>query len=136
MKTTLKISLAALIAATAIISSCGKYEEGPKISLASKKGRVVNNWKLSEYLINGSSQNLGGVSYLMDVKKDGSYTVTTSFGNGDGKWAFSSDKTQLITTPTGSNTATTATILRLKSNEMWTKEVDNGTTYESHYVSN
>ena len=140
MKTTLKFGFAAIIAVSTILSSCGKYDDGPKLSFASKKGRAVNTWKLVKYLQNGIEQNISGYTEIMELKKDNTYTATytigTLSGTGTGAWDFNSDKSAIITTPTGSSTATTATILRLKSNELWTKEVNGTSTDESHYESN
>jgi len=144
MKTTLKFSLTAIIAVAVLFSSCGKYEDGPKISLASKKSRLVNTWKLVEEIQNGVVLNLSGYSIVTDIKKDGSYTYTYSytilgvpyFGTTTGTWQFSSDKESLIMTPNGSSTASTATILRLKSKELWTKQVVGTDTYEDHYEQN
>ena len=140
MKTTLKFGIAVAIIVAAGLSSCGKYEEGPKLSLASKNSRMVNTWKLVKYMQNGVDQNISGYTEVMELKKDNSYTATITIGSlsatGTGTWAFSSDKTSLITTPTGSSTSTTSTILRLKSNELWTKEVNGSNTDESHYESN
>jgi len=136
---TLKILFAILIIGAAL-SSCGKYEDGPKISLASKKSRLVNTWKLVQQIQNGVVLNLSGYSVVTDIKKDGSYTTTYSYGGFSGTWVgtwqFSSDKESLIMTPNGSSTASTATILRLKSKELWTKEVDGTDTYEDHYEKN
>jgi hypothetical protein len=140
MKAFQKLGLAAVIAVSVILSSCGKYEEGPKISLASKKARISNTWKLDKYLYNGVDQPLGGYSLVIDIKKDGSYTSTSSFGGASfidtGVWQFSSDKESLITTSTGSSTAETVQIIRLKSNEFWTRETVGSDTDEMHYVSN
>lgn len=140
MKTTLKLGFAAIIAVSAILSSCGKYEDGPKISLASKKSRLVNTWKLVQETENGVVLNLSGYSVVTDIKKDGSYTTTYTYGifsgTDVGTWQFSSDKESLIMTSNGSSTASTATILRLKSKELWTKQVNGTDTYEDHYEKN
>ena len=53
MKTILKIRFVSIIAASAIIYSCGKYDDGPKLSLASKKGRFAGTWKVDKYLRDG-----------------------------------------------------------------------------------
>ena len=140
MKTILKFGLVSVIAMTVLVSSCGKYEEGPKISLMTKKSRIVNSWKLVKEIYNGVEQNLAGFTMVMDIKKDGSYTATITSGafsfSDTGTWQFSSDKESVITTPAGGSSASTATILRLKSKEFWTKEVNGGNTDEVHYEQN
>ncbi len=140
MKTTFKFGFVAIIIASVMLSSCGKYDEGPKLSLASKKGRAVNTWKLVKYISNGVEQNISGYTAVFDLKKDNSYTATYTVGGfavtETGSWDFNSDKSALVTTPVGSSSATTATILRLTSNELWTKETDGSDTDEYHYKTN
>ena len=91
-------------------------------------------------MVNGAEQNLAGYSYVADMKKDGSYIITTSYAGATstqtGTWDFSGNKESLIMTPAGGSTAYTSTILRLKSNELWTKELVGNDTEEAHYVSN
>ena len=140
MKTIFKIGLAAIIAVSTILFSCGKYEEGPKISLASKKSRIVNTWKRTKYIYNEIEQNISAYSVVIDIKKDNSYTFTMTGGmnpaNTAGTWKFSSDKESLIRTETNSTTPTTETILRLTSDELWVKEVKGSDINEYHYAPN
>jgi hypothetical protein len=131
--------LAALLMLTAVvITGCKKYEEGPSISLLSKKSRLAGDWKIEQVLVNGSDQTsaynlLAGSNYVMSISKDGTYKVTGNWTD-DGTWKFSSDKTQLISkSNTAGSTENTTTITKLKSKELWTKETENGTTTEMHY---
>lgn len=121
-------------------ASCGKYEDGPKISLASKKGRMVNEWKLVSVSQNGIALNLAGITWVTDVKKDGSYidTYSSAFGSysNTGTWSFSSDKESVTFTENGSSSAITYKILRLKSKELWLEETDGLDKYEYHYEKN
>lgn len=131
-----------------VFASCGKYEEGPKISLASKKARLVNQWKMEKMFKNGSSVSLTSNDQedYIEFKKDGTYEVVDFTGSisstGTGKWSFSSDKESINTsvsyTVLGFTTTNTTTykILRLKSDELWVKytDVTNG-EWEIHYVT-
>lgn len=135
--------LVAVIAIAFVAVSCGKYEEGPKLSLASKTSRLVNIWKLDAAFLNGTEQTLtdDDKDDYMEYKKDGGLTITwvsgTSSMSFDGTWEFSDDKTQIITSFTmGSTTSKdTTTILRLKSGELWLESVDGSETSEMHYVT-
>jgi hypothetical protein len=137
MKTTFKISLAVLIMITTVFSSCKKYPDGPMLSLASKKSRLVNTWKMTEALVNGQSYTTSTTVTVFDIKKDDTYTNGTETGT----WAFSSDKTSVTFTPNGGVIpAYTSKILKLKSNALWLQQTITvftfSTTIETHYSSN
>lgn len=127
------------------ISSCGKYEEGPAISLRSKKARVANEWKVDKATDedgNDVTENFESTTFTYE--KDGSFKTTTSFLGAtfslEGEWSFTDNKEGIQTTYSydfggGSQTVTTtATILKLKEKEMWT--VDDSSKVEVHYVPN
>ncbi len=140
MKTMFKLGCVAIIAVSVMVSSCGKYEDGPKISLATKKSRMVNEWKLTSVYQNGIAYSLSGTTDVIDVKKDGNYTETYSSPSGassyTGTWSFSSDKESVTFTPNGSSSSITFTILRLKGKELWLEEIDGAYKYEYHYEKN
>ncbi|MBW8048791.1 MAG: hypothetical protein FVQ77_00310 [Cytophagales bacterium] len=116
-------------------SSCKKYEEGPALSLAGKKGRVVNVWKLDKVFSDGVEvtcdadcqkiRDAGSTEYTKDGKAvwiNGSIdpitgNVVTTTANG--VWEFSDDKTELMLKLEGSNDFWGTKILKLKSKEMW-----------------
>lgn len=142
MKSMNKI-LMAVVALAFVAVSCGKYEEGPKISLASKTSRLVNVWKLDAAFLNGTEQTLTAddkddyIEYTKDGKFIFTWVVGTSSTTLEGTWEFSDDKTQIISAITygGTTSKDTATILRLKSNELWVESVDGTETSEMHYVT-
>lgn len=130
MKKSIKFGFAAIAAVAIFLSSCGKYEEGPKISLASKKGRLCREWTLEKYVDGATgvetpcTSSCGSTEY----KKDGSI-----YDNGVSvagyTWQFSSNKEKLEIV-WGSITYS-ETILRLTSKELWLKDVSSGD--QSHY---
>ena len=138
MKSFAKFS-ALLLMVAFFATACGKYEEGPKFSLASKKARIVNTWVINEVLVDNVAQKLTEEEKKIttEFKKDN--TVVTSFGGVSftAEWELSDDKESIITKATiGSVSSTTSSkILRLKSNEMWLEGVDGNiktvTKYES-----
>lgn len=120
------LKIASLLFATMLVfgTSCSKYENGPKLSLRSKKARVTNTWELTEW-IDGSiniSENTAGIT--MTIDKDGSYSIGGENSGGaveskKGKWEFSSDKTLLILTLDGQRAADKWIITKLKNDELW-----------------
>ncbi len=141
------IAIVALLVGSVSVTGCGKYDEGPSISLRTKKARVVGEWEIEKIMRNGvditSDYRIFAASEVMTLKKDDSYTLAitnTSLAGGgtdseSGTWAFASDKEKFTTSVTDNNVTTTFTydILRLTNKEFWTKEVDGSDTYEYHY---
>lgn len=94
--------VATFFLASAIFMSCSKYEDGPLLSLKTKKARLVNKWKIEKYYVN----NVDYTSSLYDgtymefsdngdfhftLITEGSLTIedTTVI---DGTWEFSKKK--------------------------------------------
>lgn len=111
--------LAFIIMAGAI--GCKKYDEGPALSLKSKKSRVANKWKIEKAtdLEDGTDITADYAGEIWEFTKDGDYKEN---GNLKGTWVFSSDKEELIITKTGDNPKTFK-ILKLKEKEMWLEKL-------------
>ncbi|PKP17229.1 MAG: hypothetical protein CVU05_15925 [Bacteroidetes bacterium HGW-Bacteroidetes-21] len=117
-----------------MFSSCGKYEEGPSLSLLSKKARVAGEWVYESMTVNGTD-----VTLTEDMKN--SSTVLEKDGTGkvnwvttgltvtmDLEWKFNDDKTKFMTrmkNASGSfdETWDESEILRLTNKEFWMKDV-------------
>lgn len=120
------------IFATAIIStlitSCGKYEEGPKFSLASKKSRLCGDWTIEKATYDDTTDLtplLAGMT--LDIEKDGGYKMQLGAQKQEGKWELGEDKDDVTFTPqdtTGGAKEETFRILRLKSKEMKLRSTD------------
>jgi len=129
-----------LVASAALtISSCGKYDEGPGISLSSKTGRVANTWKLDKAFENGIDLTL---EYKMDYPlfevtftKDGSYEILINGDRGVGSWVFDKNKEKIILTESVSSYVEAWNILRLAKDELWITIIDGNTKYEWHFQS-
>ncbi len=117
-----------------VMSSCGKYEEGPGISVRTKTARVVNKWMVQEASISDSitTANYEGQTYEFD--RDETITIgLTILGfsiSAPGTWTFNSEKTNILTTYSidimGFATTTTINweILKLKEKEMKVRNID------------
>jgi hypothetical protein len=126
-----------------MLASCGKYEDGPAISLRTKDQRLCNEWQVSSAMQNGvdktSDFNAAFAGYLLDIRKDETYTLSYSpFSLGQvndaGRWEWMSDKMEVRFT-NGDNESTQYHILRLKEKELWVRfNDDNGDEWEVHLV--
>ncbi|MGL5888752.1 MAG: lipocalin family protein [Bacteroidia bacterium] len=143
------IAIVALLVGSVSVTGCGKYEEGPSLSLRTKKARIVGQWEVEKVMENGvdvtSDYRAVVASETIEFKKDETFTASTTltslFGGAtdsqSGTWAFAEDKEKVSSSVTENSVTTTTTveILRLTNKEFWTKEVDGSDTYEYHYKS-
>lgn len=108
-----------------LVAACGKYEEGPSLSLRSKKARVANEWKIA-YAYDVEDQKETTADYLNETwefTKDGEFIERESeIVDDTGTWDFISDKEE-IAISMGTD-VDKFKILRLKENEMWLKSND------------
>ena len=147
MRSIFRILFVAIIAVAVFSSSCHKYEEGPKFSLASKKGRLAGTWKFDVYLQDGADKTsdyktiVASESYV--IEKDGKYTSsqtnTALFGgqtfSDAGTWTLidSKESLRMISNNVGAK-ADTLKIIRLKSKELWLRSVSGKPVIEEHFV--
>ena len=123
-------------------SGCKKYEEGPRISLKSKKERVVNKWQYEEYLqyvmcgpppCSTGYVDLTSVyqeyyiefnedNTFMDFQKTAGYNPKVY----EGEWKFIDDKMTIDMCYNGNCNTYTWRIIRLKEQEFWIEEILNG----------
>jgi hypothetical protein len=142
MKHTIRTIIVAVVLMAVAFPACQKYDEGPFLSLASAKSRVVNSWKMQTVYSNGSDVTaywtLLWPSFNYELKNDDTYILTWSSALVEsGTWTFDNPKEKIITTATGSLTSTTYTITKLKKDEMWVTytEAIGGTNWEYHLVT-
>lgn len=118
------------------LTSCSKYEDGPSVTLLTKKSRMANNWTLSSMTENGTAVDLSNTTMEVDMTKEGTYTQrytisydvlgqTVTVGDTTtGAWAFSDDKTQLLMTEEGETEADTMVITMLKKDQLDLRSTD------------
>jgi len=123
------------------ISSCRKYEEGPNVSLRTKKARITNNWKYESALVNGVEVSLD--PYYAKQKhyfyRDGKYIqtiidpITLEARNLQGNWTlYDNDKKIAITvkvSPANLDSTMDYNILKLFEKQMWLRTTDNSREY-------
>jgi len=133
MKKMINRSLFLLAGLTFVFASCGKYEDGPGLSLLTKKARLSGTWDPVEY-VDGTDGQVTADSNTdtFTLDKDGTYTYTSGSTTYTGTWQFANDKEQLQATVTYSlfgqtqSITTTSIITRLTSKELWMKDPDTG----------
>jgi hypothetical protein len=138
MRTFLKLFIVLFIAVSVFESACTKYPDGPKISLLSRKSRLINTWKVEKADINGTDVTSLYSGFIMDIKKDGTYAATTGTFTDTGKWELGEDADDMYTTSdTPGSLEQAHRLLRLKSKELWTRiTAPNGEKTIIHYVPN
>lgn len=140
MKKNLIPGLIALLCVAFTVTSCNKYEDGPKLSLLTKKSRLANTWiveKATTTSTNGSVADNTAYfsSYTLTIEKDGKYTATLGSFTDSGTWTLGEDKDdiRMLSNISGS-TEESYRILRLKSKELWWKQTQsNGDVDEMHF---
>ena len=105
-----KVLLAGGLAATVGLTGCGKYEDGPNMSLLTKKQRLTGDWEVEKWVPYGQSNMINnGLNIDVEFDKDGDFDVriiSTTYGNyygqtytyaytEKGEWEFSSDKEEI-----------------------------------------
>lgn len=122
-----------------LIASCGKYEDGPGLSLRSKTARVSNTWKVEQYLYNGADQTstFHGLlpNYRETYDKDGNYSFSYDGNSGSGRWEFQNDKLEIKRSGVSSQSSETLVILRLKEKEFWYYIMDGNDKEEVHMIA-
>lgn len=122
-----------------LLSGCKKYEEGPSLSLISKKERVANAWKLESYFENGVDKTSDAQTLFKDfllvidknnMKYAKSFSALGLLPYGEsGSWKFSSDKSSIEFTPDNTNISPYSwKIVKLK-------ESSSGFSYTSNNVN-
>ncbi len=119
-----------LMAGVIFFASCKKYEEGPTISLRSKKERIANTWKVNKATLDDGADSTSYYSkWVILFTKEGTFM----YSNGQnslatwGTWDLINDKTVIaaqwrdfnIFSPTYNKIITfNYKILKLKVNEV------------------
>lgn len=141
-----KMLLAAAIVLMFNFSSCGKYEEGPKLSLKSKTARLTNEWEVKDIDWDGEDNDfMDDMTITFEFEKGGDfkthiegeytvswygYTYTMDIDDTQkGEWEWADGKDAVIIELDDADDEEEFEILRLKSNELKFEDED-GNIYE------
>jgi hypothetical protein len=97
-----------------LMGSCKK--EADPIQ-ASKRDLISRPWKVEQILVDNLPSDTDYSNYEFNFQKDGSYTLTTAAGIGQGTWELSSNGQQIILDK-GKLNEDVGTILLLHSEKM------------------
>ena len=122
--------LIALFSISSVLTSCGKYEEGPSFTLLTKKMRVTGEWTLTA-VNNDEVDPLLGVETILFFDGDGIFRSNTYYDGESilqevGTWEFNSDKTGLIINETE------FMIIKLENKEMKLRILEMDLTYSKN----
>ncbi|NDB35520.1 MAG: hypothetical protein EB023_09300 [Flavobacteriia bacterium] len=122
----LKIVFFVAIASLLVLTSCSKYPDGPGFSLRTKTNRLVNDWKLTSYLINGVEFVEAVPELKMVIEKDGTYSryatelvinqLQSQFEHGT--WEFNGEKTSMFLLVDGADLPVEYLIRELRANKL------------------
>ena len=143
MKKIAIFSVAVLMIGGITLTSCKKYEDGPSITLLTKKMRLDGEWKVDSYYINDVDKTTDYRNFIesetLTMDKSGSWTYSATdavfhqTSSNVGTWTFINDKEDLQMTNTSNNSVETWHILRLTNKEFWYDITDsNGNRTEYH----
>ena len=122
----LKIVFFVAIASFLVLTSCSKYPDGPGFSIRTKTNRLVNDWKLTSYLINGVEFVEAVPELKMVIEKDGTYSryatelvinqLQSQFEHGT--WEFNGEKTSMFLLVDGADLPVEYLIRELRANKL------------------
>ena len=114
------------IALVVLTPSCSKYPDGPGFTIRTKNNRMVNDWKLTSYLVNGVEFVDAIPSLKMVIEKDGTYSrystelvlnqLQSTFEHGT--WSFNDEKTGLFLLKDGADLPVQFTIRELRAKKL------------------
>lgn len=125
-----------------ICPSCKKYEEGPGISLRSKKARFTGIWQLTKWTVDGTEQDLTSITWSLAAYNSGNYERTIQYNVAplppttdieQGTWEFDKKKNNLLFLDAANPAPVPQEIIKLKNKELWLRKTDNGVTDEYQY---
>ena len=109
------------------LSGCKKYEDGPGLSLSSKKSRVAANWEFKKVLYNSFDETSEYLDYILEMEKDGDFNVVSNGNIDHGKWDFALDK-EALDFRYDSGATERYNIKRLTEKDLWMEFIDSGDT--------
>ncbi len=109
------------------LSGCKKYEDGPGLSLSSKKSRVVANWEFKKVKVSSVDVTSAFLDYTWEIKKDGQFNMVSNGNIDHGKWDFALDK-EALDFRYDDGAIERYNIKRLTAKDLWMEFIDSGDT--------
>lgn len=109
------------------LSGCKKYEDGPGLSVSSKKSRVTADWQFKKVLYNSVDETSAFFDFTWEMKKDGQFNMVSNGNIDHGKWDFALDK-EALDFRYDDGTIERYNIKRLTAKDLWMELIDSGDT--------
>lgn len=130
--------LFALLAFT--LPSCKKYEDGPALSLRSKKERISNTWKIEQAMENGNDVTSSFDQYELQLLNNNRANLAAIYTwnnftfeyETSGTWDLMNNNEDLKLDFEDDDADNTYQILRLTEDELWLRE--KGDDLELHLI--
>lgn len=138
MKTMILKTTAVCFLSVLVTAGCRKYEEGPDVSLLSRKDRVANHWQISAAYENNRDVTSNYNQYELFLAKDGDAELHANyylFGTHyqsvtNGTWNLIDNDANIRFDYEDNSQAGEYQILRLTKDELWLRKV--GADLEMH----
>lgn len=113
-----------------VLTGCKKYDEGPAISLKSKKARVANTWIIDKAYSKGVDVTKDYDEFILKTTVDGDATLAALYSIGafsfeyetNGTWQFENNKENIAFDYKNDAADKTYQILKLEIDNMWLRE--------------
>lgn len=126
----LKLTTLLLAVVMVLGSTSCKYEEGPAISLLTKKARITGEWTIEKTIEpDGTIDTDHDLVYTFEKDNTGKISSSSFTGDIQFSWELIDNKEKIQISIDGFDTQA-ETILKLKNKEMWVKDSDN---YQTHF---
>jgi hypothetical protein len=127
MKKIINFTLMVAVCTIISLSGCKKYEDGPGLSLSSKKSRVVANWEFKKVKVSSVDVTSAFLDYTWEIKKDGQFNMVSNGNVDHGKWDFALDK-EALDFRYDDGAIERYNIKRLTAKDLWMEFIDSGDT--------
>jgi hypothetical protein len=127
MKKIINFTLMVAVCTIISLSGCKKYEDGPGLSLSSKKSRVVANWEFKKVKVSSVDVTSAFLDYTWEIKKDGQFNMVSNGNIDHGKWDFALDK-EALDFRYDDGAIERYNIKRLTAKDLWMEFIDSGDT--------
>ncbi len=109
--------------AALLLESCGKYEDGPGISLRSRTNRITGIWSMSNAEVGDQNITSFYSTFDISIRDDNTYSQTTALlvgglDNREGVWSFTDDD-KIFRVEYDNAVTLLFTIRRLTNSEFW-----------------
>jgi len=127
MKKIINFTLMVAVCTIIVLSGCKKYEDGPGLSLSSKKSRVAANWEFKKVTYSSVDLTSEFLDFTWEIKKDGQFNMVSNGNIDHGKWDFALDK-EALDFRYDDGAIERYNIKRLTAKDLWMEFIDSGDT--------